>query len=519
MSEIDLQIATLLDDVATTIVPRPRLDEVLLGGGSGGLVGGSVAGPEGAGGNGRPFRRGLAAAAAAALVLGGVAAALQLDDEAGSLATDPVTTPPTSEADLVPAPTSPERDRPVATDGERDREPTTTVDRPAVAYAARIGETDLERDPVVVVVVGTAPAGERVAVVPSIGDRRGEPVTTESNEDGRWRVAVELAEPPRPTRLVLHVGFSGIDRQIELVVGIPAVDRPDTTEPETTRPATTEPAPETTIGEEEPEPVRFTAELGRGDVSAQPMRQVVFGTATPGTSVLVTSAYGHVFATAGERGGWEAVLLMREVPAGTNVRITVTATGFPQEYEFWVAKPAGEEVRFTAERGAVTVDGSTVVTHLAGAGTPGSEVRAGSDFGVAEMIVGESGRWELDLVMRGVPAGRTVGIRVTNSQSDRVYEFSATRPAEAYDFTAEPAWLESDATPAFTEFGGTATPGATITVASAYGGGSVTAGEAGRWGIRVEFPEAPIGVEFEVRITSSLDDGAKTFGFRRVEPS
>lgn len=61
-------------------------------------------------------------------------------------------------------------------------------------------------------------------------------------------------------------------------------------------------------------------------------------------------------------------------------------------------------------------------------------------------------------------------------------------------------------------FYGTATPGATIYVASPYGGGTTMAGDKGGWDIMVKFPETPPGQVFEVVIESS-DGGRKLFTF------
>lgn len=60
-------------------------------------------------------------------------------------------------------------------------------------------------------------------------------------------------------------------------------------------------------------------------------------------------------------------------------------------------------------------------------------------------------------------------------------------------------------------FSGTATPGSTVTISSAYGAGSATADADGHWGKKVEFPSAPRNETFAVNISGS--GGSKTLSF------
>lgn len=518
MNEIDTQIATLLDDVASTINPTPNFEAILTGGGAGaGSVGGG-----GFGGAGRPFRRVLAIAAASVVVLGGAAAAFQLDgDDTDMVATETVTEPSTTE----PAPsttaeavasdderTTPESTAPADELGDSNENAADDGAEAGAEHSARLGDGKLAGDPVIQVVLGTAAPGERVEVATEYGE-----AAVEAGPDGAWTAVLELHDVPPATLVPIRVSFADADDVFELEIHTPVAEEPDPEPPATT--VAEDPVPETTEPKQ-PDPVEFTAKLGPSYNEAQPMKQVLFGTATPGTRILATSAYGHVTVYAGEKGNWEAHLLMYEVPGGTNVRITATASGFPQEYEFWVERPASEPqpIAFTADLTAAYPEANPMKAVLHGRGTPGSEVRAGSEYGVAEAVVGEKGNWELVLEMHEVPAGTTVGIRVTNTKSESVYEFAITKAgAPSYELRAEAAFVECDSTPPFNEYWGTATPGATITINSPYGGKQVTAGELGKWEARVEFPDAPVGTMFEVSITSSKDGGTKVFPFKRVE--
>jgi hypothetical protein len=259
------------------------------------------------------------------------------------------------------------------------------------------------------------------------------------------------------------------------------------------------------------------------------MTQVLHGTATPGTKVLATSAYGHATATAGDRGGWELVLKMYEVPAPSAVRVTVSAdTGGPT-HEFWLERPAPEpkpepqDVPFTAQRGDVRHDGELTKVVLYGTGQPGSGVLASSEHGAEDARVGEKGQWELHLELWDIPAGHEALVRVTNNASEQVFEFVVDGPEsepepKRIDFTADAALAESDRTPPVNEYWGTSTAGAKIRITSEFGGATVHSDDEGRWDARVEFPDAPVDVTFVVRITSTKGEAVYEFPFTRRAP-
>jgi hypothetical protein len=75
-------------------------------------------------------------------------------------------------------------------------------------------------------------------------------------------------------------------------------------------------------------------------------------------------------------------------------------------------------------------------------------------------------------------------------------------------------WKTSSTAPPFEEFSGTAAPGATITITSAYGGGTTTVDPAGSWSLRVEFPNAPLNVAFTGKVKTA--QGQKSFTFKRI---
>jgi hypothetical protein len=85
-------------------------------------------------------------------------------------------------------------------------------------------------------------------------------------------------------------------------------------------------------------------------------------------------------------------------------------------------------------------------------------------------------------------------------------------------FTANAALTTSDRTPPVNEYWGTSTAGAVISITSDYGSTQVESKSDGKWSARVEYPDAPVGVTFNVHVTSSKGEAAYDFSFTRVAP-
>jgi hypothetical protein len=521
MNDVDTRLTALFDEIASSIDPTPDFEAVMNG--TGGLT--PVAGTANAGRGGRPFRRVIAVAAAVALVAGGAAAAFQLDGEPEMVASDELVVPTTIESEVTV---------PTTTGGDAESETTSDdtgeVEDPVNIRTAALGAGRLDTDPIRQIVLGRSMPGELVRVSTPYGETE-----TTTDDDGRWRVVLEIAGVPPTTLVPIEVSFED-ETTIELTIVTPAAEpepTPDTTvaaeepepkaeEPKAEEPKTEQPKTEQPKTEQPVAAVPFTASLGASYADASPMKQVVFGTATPGTKVLVTSAYGNTTVEAGSKGGWEAHLKMHDVPGGTDVRITVTASGFGQEYEFWVRRPMPEAKPFTAAIAATHLEGDPVKVVFQGTGAPGSKVTASADYGSADTVVSGSGHWELKLMMSGVPAQTNVGIRVADAASGTTKDFSVTTsaaPAPKHHFKAHAAYEDCDETPPYNEYWGTAAPGSTVTISSPYGGAQVSVGESGAWSARVEFPSAPVGEKFQVSLTNSQDGHSFTFGFMRIAPA
>ena len=287
----------------------------------------------------------------------------------------------------------------------------------------------------------------------------------------------------------------------------------------------TEPTVPPTEPTSPPVVIEFTAKLGGDGRAKTPMKQGFYGTAQPGSAIRVASEFGVSETMANADGKWETTLKMLEVPAGTSVYVRITSNTSDTVREFWLQRPESpppSTIEFTANLGADGQANSPMTQGFYGTAQPGSAIRVGSEWGVAETVAGPNGNWDATLVMPEVPPGTKVGVRITSSTTDKVREFTLKRPGAptppSIDFTANAALTTTDATPPFNEYWGTSTAGAVISITSPYGGAQVESNAEGMWSARPTFPDAPVGVTFNVHITSSKGTAVYDFPLTRVGP-
>ncbi len=278
--------------------------------------------------------------------------------------------------------------------------------------------------------------------------------------------------------------------------------------------------------------IEFTAKLGADGRAKTPMTQGFYGNAQPGSAIRVASQYGVSETTADGDGKWKTTLTMLEVPGGTKVAVRITSSTSDRVREFTLERPAPPPppapvvIEFTAKLGANGQANSPMTQGFFGTAQPGSAIRIATQWGVAETVANGDGKWEAMLTMNEVPPGTAVPVRITSSTTDRVREFTLQRPGAptpppapvAIDFTANAGWTTTDATPPVCEYSGTSTAGAVITISSPYGGAQVESNADGHWTARPTFPDAPVGVTFNVHITSSKGTAAYDFSLTRVGP-
>jgi hypothetical protein len=86
-----------------------------------------------------------------------------------------------------------------------------------------------------------------------------------------------------------------------------------------------------------------------------------------------------------------------------------------------------------------------------------------------------------------------------------------TPPAAVVGFTASAAYGSCSEDPPYDVYSGTASPGTTVTISSAFGGGSAQADEHGHWEAKVVFGGAPLNEAFSVTVSSA--QGSVAFDF------
>jgi hypothetical protein len=367
----------------------------------------------------------------------------------------------------------------------------------------------------IVLVGGSAFAMERITNDPP---SRTAPAATPSTE-------------PTDDTTTTEPSSTSIEQVVDTAVAQPSVIRPFMV-PDRPVPATepTVPPTEPTVAPTEstlpPAVIEFTAKLGTDGRAQSPMKQGFYGNAQPGSAIRVASDYGVAEAIANGEGKWKTTLTMREVPDGAVVAVRITSSTSERVREFALERPAPPPppatVEFTANLGADGQANSPMTQGFYGTAQPGSAIRVGSEWGVAETTAGPAGQWEAQLVMPEVPPGATVAVRITSNTSDRVREFTLHRPGSpppvVVDFTANAALTTTSAATPFNEYWGTSTAGAVISITSDYGNKQVESNTEGKWSARIEFPSAPVGSTFNVHLTSSKGDAVYDFPLTRTSP-
>ena len=144
---------------------------------------------------------------------------------------------------------------------------------------------------------------------------------------------------------------------------------------------------------------------------------------------------------------------------------------------------------------AVTFSGTT---------EPGATVAAGP----YEASVADDGSWSIVLMLN--KGGNRASFTATDAAGniaeasiviyyDKPSETPKPPPGE-WAYTAHATYGECALIPPYDEYYGTAAPGTKILITSDFGSGSTVANAAGEWWVKVEFPSAPYGKVFSVRV-------------------
>ena len=151
--------------------------------------------------------------------------------------------------------------------------------------------------------------------------------------------------------------------------------------------------------------IEFTAKLGADGRAKTPMTQGFYGNAQPGSAIRVTTQYGAADTTANADAKWETTLTLIDVPAGTKVAVRITSGTSDRIRTFIIERPgppppaAPAVVELTAFLGTDGRANSPMTQMFYGNAEPGSVIRVGSDWGVAETVAGANAIWQTTLTM------------------------------------------------------------------------------------------------------------------------
>ncbi|HEX9644919.1 MAG TPA: hypothetical protein VGC11_13090 [Acidimicrobiia bacterium] len=169
------------------------------------------------------------------------------------------------------------------------------------------------------------------------------------------------------------------------------------------------------------------------------------------------------------------------------------------------------EVEFTAHQKREVVDGDPAVNGYWGTAAPGAAIHVASDYGRGATEANHEGNWELRVEFPDAPCNQAFSVVVESRQGRAEFRMKRACRTEV-EFTAHQKYGSCDETVPYDVFFGTAAPGTEIWVESGFGRGHTVAGENGEWRVRVEFPDSPVGVAFDVVIESSAGH-RKVFSF------
>jgi hypothetical protein len=229
------------------------------------------------------------------------------------------------------------------------------------------------------------------------------------------------------------------------------------------------------------------------------------GTAAPGTVIELLSKYGNARMVA-EGHEWYLKLHFEGLSGATTFPIVLeTSTGQRMEFSF-TFKP--KVVGFSANQKYGT--NSYPWEKFFGTAMPGTVIELSSDYGNARMVA-EGYEWYLKLHFDGLTGPTTFPI-VLHSSTGQVMDFNFTYQPKPIEFTAYQKYGSCSEAEPYDKYYGTATPGTTVNVTSAYGSGSTVAAANGEWLVRVYFTGATPGVPFPVTVSDS-EGHFKTFEF------
>jgi len=135
-----------------------------------------------------------------------------------------------------------------------------------------------------------------------------------------------------------------------------------------------------------------------------------------------------------------------------------------------------------------------------------------SEHGSAETYANGDGQFEMRVEFPTAPHGQAFQVKVKSIDQKRYFEFVGYGAgAPIYELVAHQVYGVCEEAVPYDVFYGETAPGAHVLVWSEYGSAETYAGPEGGFELRVDFPEAPYGVEFQVKVMSM--EQKRYFGF------
>ena len=238
-------------------------------------------------------------------------------------------------------------------------------------------------------------------------------------------------------------------------------------------------------------------------------KMVFEGKTTPGARVFA----GKWEADVNDDGGWRIVLLLE--PGTQTAKFRAESAGGAAEAAVTVTRIVKDEPKeepayeLVAHQVYGECDAEVPYDVFWGETAPNAYVLVWSEYGSAETYANGDGQFELRVEFPNAPYGKAFQVKVKSIDQKRYFEFVGY--GHNYELVAHQVHGASEAELPFDVFYGETKPGAYVLVWSEYGSAETYANDDGGFEIRVEFPEAPYGVEFQVKVKSI--EQKRYFGF------
>ncbi len=166
---------------------------------------------------------------------------------------------------------------------------------------------------------------------------------------------------------------------------------------------------------------KFTAHQKWEAVDGDPVVNKYYGTAEPDTKIYVASEYGKAETKADKNGEWFVAVTFKETECNTSWKVAIEASS-GHRAEFRMKRICKTDTKFTAHQKYGSCGEAVPYDIFYGTGTPGLEVKVDSDWGRGSTVIGEDGKWRIEVEFPEAPFDKKFRVKVKSSAGD-LYEF------------------------------------------------------------------------------------------------